>query len=103
MINLTRKNASISNWNKECDKAFAYLKDDVVSATIMRAPNWSLPFRCHTDASQIAVGNTLEQMDDEENEYIVFYSSKLLSQTGENYAANDRESLGLVYFLETFR
>lgn len=83
--------------------ASSLLKESLVSAPIMRAPNWTLPFRCHTDASQLAVGGNLTQINDVGDEYVISYFSKRLSPAEENYSANGRELLGLVYSLQRFR
>lgn len=69
----------------------------------MVAPDWSRPFRCHTDACQFAVGGSLTHYDGAGNERVISYFSKRLSPAEENYSANDRELLGLVYFLKRFR
>lgn len=103
LTNLTRKYSNISSWNDECNSAFQSLKETLVNAPVMRAPDWSRPFRCHTDASQVAVGGTLTQADDDGDEHAVSFFSKRLSPAEENYSANDRELLGLVYFLQRFR
>lgn len=102
LTNLTRKGNSIANWNEECEKAFQDLKEKLVRSLIMKAPNWALPFRCHIDASQLAVGGTLAQVHSD-REHPVSYLSKRLTPTEENYSANDREVLGLIYFLQRFR
>lgn len=86
-----------------CDAAFLSLKEALVSAPVMRAPDWNRPFRCHTDASQLAVGGILTQIDDSGDEYVISYFSKRLTPAEENYSANDRELLGLVKFLQRFR
>lgn len=99
---LTRKGRSIRDWNQECTKSFEKLKNSLSSAPVMRHPNWSKPFRGHTDASQSAVGGTLTQVIDGK-EHAIAYFSKRLSEAEENYSANDRELLALVRFLEHFR
>lgn len=98
MTNITRKNGSINNWDKDCNESFTILKHALVTAPIMRAPDWSRPFRCHTDASQLAVGGTLSQLDNEGNERVLSYFSKRLSPAEENYSANDRELLDWYIF-----
>lgn len=103
LTNLTRKHSHIGNWNEECEAAFNFLKESLTSSPIMAAPDWSRPFRCHTDACQFAVGGTLTQLDDAGREHAISYFSKRLSAAEENYTANDRELLGLVYFLQRFR
>jgi len=46
------------NWTDDCQKALNELKDKLVSALILRGPNWALPFHIHTDASNKAIGAT---------------------------------------------
>eukprot|EP00171_Calliarthron_tuberculosum_P023944 IDg23944t1 len=93
----------MSKWNLECDEAFSKLKDALCSAPILAALDWSRDFRCHTDASQFAVGGTLTQILDDGKEHAVAYFSKRLSEAEQNYTTNDRELLALVYFLQRFR
>lgn len=92
----------MANWDSKCDIAFSKLKEKLISAPIMQSPDWNLPFRCHVDASQLAVGGTLTQIS-ENGEHAISYFSKRLSPEEENYSANDRELLGLIYFLKRFR
>lgn len=68
----------------------------------MQAPDWDRPFGCHIDASAFAVGGTLTQRDSTGHDRAIAYFSKRLNPAEENYTANDRELLGLVYFLERF-
>lgn len=102
LINLTRKNSNIGNWDSHCDSEFKALKVVLISAPIMAPPDWSQPFRCHTDDSQVSVGGTLTQLGSDGLEHVISYFSKILFPTEENYSANDRELLGIVYFLQRF-
>lgn len=102
LTNLTRKNHSIRDWDSGCDAAFRNLKERLMNAPIMRAPDWALPFRCHIEASQLAVGGTLTQVT-KNGEHAISYFSRRLSPAEENYSANDRELLGTIYFLQRFR
>lgn len=103
LTDLTRKNGGIHKWNQHCQVAFDELKKRLCSSPIMVPPDWSKPFRCHVDASQLAVGGTLTQKDSDGYDRAIAYFSKRLSNAEENYTANDRELLGLVYFLKRFR
>ena len=103
LTNLTKKNSGIHNWDNTCDAAFEKLKTALTTAPILVAPNWEKPFIGHIDACQISVGGTLTQAADDGHERVVAYFSKRLSKTEQNYSANDRELLGLVYFLKRFR
>lgn len=103
LTNLTRKGSGINCWNQNCQTAFEELKKRLCTSPIMVPPDWTRRFRCHVDASQLAVGGTLTQLDDDGNDRAIAYFSKRLSPAEENYSANDRELLGLVYFLKRFR
>lgn len=103
LTNLTRKGSGIRLWNDECTKAFNALKKTLCQAPVMQPPDWHKPFRCHVDASALAVGGTLTQLDTDGHDRAIAYFSKRLNPAEENYTSNDRELLGLVYFLKRFR
>ena len=103
MTNLTKKDMGIEKWDEKCDEAFEKLKMFITNAPILVSPDWKKPFRCHIDASQIAVGGTLTQLDDNGKERVIAFFSKKLSPTESGYTANDRELLGLISFLKMFR
>ena len=46
-------------FNEECLKAFAKLKEELVSAPIVATPDWALPFELMCDASDFPVGAVL--------------------------------------------
>lgn len=93
----------MGSWDLECDKGFSNLKEALVPAPIMAASDFSKPFRCHTDESQMEVGGTLTQLSGNGTDKAISFFSKRLSPSEENYSANDRELLGVVYFLQRFR
>jgi len=103
LTNLTKKGYGIQKWDETCDKAFQSLKQAITTAPILVAPDWKKPFRGHVDASEFGVGGTLTQLDETGRDRVIAFFSKKLSPAEQNYTANDRELLGLVYFLERFR
>ena len=103
LTNLTRKGEGIQKWDERCDESFELLKSAITSSPILIAPDWKKPFRGHIDASETAVGGTLTQLDADGRDRVIAFFSKKLSLAEQNYTANDRELLGLVYFLQRFR
>lgn len=103
LTNLTKKGSGIHDWNSKCDQSFKLLKEKLTSAPILAPPDWTKPFRCHVDAMQTAVGGTLTQLDANGHDRVIAYYSRRLNSAEENYTSNDRELLGLVYFLKRFR
>lgn len=84
LTNLTRKGRSLANFDLSCDIAFRTVKEKLINVPIVRALNWRLPFRCHLEASQLAVDGALTQIG-EWGEYAVSYFSKRLSPAKENF------------------
>lgn len=103
LTDLTRKSSEMHKWNHNHQIAFEHLKERLCTSPVMVPPNCTKAFRCHIDASQVAVGGTVTQQDDEGHERAIAFFSKRFSEAEENYTANDRELLGLVYFLKRFR
>ena len=48
-------------FDEQCVRAFSILKDKLVSASIVVAPDWDLPFELLFDASDYAIGAVLGQ------------------------------------------
>lgn len=103
LTELTKKNMGMGKWDVRCDESFEQLKAVLISAPILVSPSWRKPFRCHVDASDHAVGGTLTQLDENGADRVIAYFSKKLSEAEKDYTANERELLGLVYFLKRFR
>lgn len=96
---LTRKGGGIELLDASCKKTFIHLKSILYSALIMQPPDWNRQFRCQVDTCNLAVGSNLVQVDKSGNEHAVRFFSKRLSPEEEEYTANDRELLGLLYLL----
>ena len=62
---------SIFDFTDECKLAFDRLKQALVSAPIVMAPDWSLPFKLMCDASDHPIGVFLGQR--KENRLLVIY------------------------------
>ncbi|XP_062118310.1 uncharacterized protein LOC133831924 [Humulus lupulus] len=59
------------DFNEECLTAFKTLNEKLISAPIVCAPNWDLPFELMCDASDYAVGAVLGQRVDKGTENLV--------------------------------
>ena len=51
-------------WSENCQEALDTLKSKLVTAPILRGPNWALPFHIHTNALKNAIGATLGKIDE---------------------------------------
>ncbi|KAK0571562.1 hypothetical protein LWI29_018156 [Acer saccharum] len=66
-------------FDEACLEAFELLKKELVSAPIMRAQNWDLPFELMCDASDYAVGAVLGQRKDK-RQHVIYYASHTLNE-----------------------
>ena len=64
------------SWNRTYDTAFEWIKEAVVSDTILRYFNPSLPMTIQVDASQVGLGAVLLQ-----NGKPIAFASKALTKT----------------------
>ena len=89
-------------WEKECQESFEELKSHLITAPVIRAPNWQLPFEVMCDANDLAIGAVLGQREDGKP-HVVYYASKTLNETQRNYTTTEKELLAVVYALDKFR
>ncbi|CAA7021690.1 unnamed protein product [Microthlaspi erraticum] len=62
-------------FDEECHKSWTLLKDALVSAPIVQAPNWDHPFEIMCDVSDYAVGAVLGQKIDKKLN-VIYYASR---------------------------
>ena len=88
-------------WTLECEQAFNTLKNALMGSTIMAYPIEGCPFIVDTDASNLAAGAVLSQIQDGQ-EKVIMYWSKAFSKSQRNYSVTQWELLALVLALEAF-
>ncbi|KAI3734462.1 hypothetical protein L6452_13931 [Arctium lappa] len=95
-------NDQVFDFNSECKTAFAKIKTALVSAPIVVAPDWTLPFEVMCDASDWAVGAVLGQKHGK-NFHQIYYASKTLIDAQINYTTTEKELLAVVFAFDRFR
>jgi hypothetical protein len=95
--NLTRHNVDWK-WSDRCQKAFQLVKEALTKAPVLASPDFDKPFEVVSDASGFGVGAVLLQ----EGRPVAF-ESKTLSAAEQNYHTTDREMLGVIHALRTWR
>ena len=89
-------------FDSQCLHAFTVLKDKLISAPIVVAPDWSFPFELMCDASDFAIGAVLGQKR-EKIFQVIYYASRTLNDAQLNYATTEKELLAIVFAFENFR
>ncbi|XP_057984593.1 uncharacterized protein LOC131169390 [Hevea brasiliensis] len=98
LYNLLLKDAPFQ-FTDECLIAFDRLKKELISAPIIIALVWSLPFELMCNASDFAIGAVLGQRK-ENRLHMVYYASKTLNDSQLNYVIAEKEMLAIEFDLE---
>ncbi|CAA7030411.1 unnamed protein product [Microthlaspi erraticum] len=64
-------------FDADCLEAFELIKEALVSAPVVQAPDWDHPFEIMCDASDYAVGAVLEQKIDKKH-HMIYYARRTL-------------------------
>lgn len=104
LTTLLKKPKTLKNfsWPNDCEKAFDDAKKLIANATLISHPNETGALRLTCDASNLAIGATLEQQHQSIWKPLAFYSRKL-TPTECRYSAFDRELLAIYLAVKHFR
>ena len=89
------------SWDERCSEAFKTLKTHLVKPPILALPNFNEPFILYTDASDVAVGGVLDQIQDG-TERVVTYWSCQLKPAERIYSIIKREALAAISVIKDF-
>ena len=92
-----------STWGAAQQDAFDSIKQLLVSARVMRNPDWSRQFILHTDWSKAGVGATLSQVDDDGVEYAIAYASRTNNSAESSFSSYEGEVSAVHYAVQRFR
>ena len=92
----------VFEWTNECEEDFEKLKQALISAPILKAPDWNKIFHVHIDASAYAIRCILAQPHENNMDFPVSYSSRQLNSTEKKYTTTEREGLSMVYAIKKF-
>lgn len=90
-------------WGTVQQKAFNILRESLTKAPTLLCPNFDKGFIVQTDASGVAVGGVLSQLDDSGYERPVAYASRSITKAESNYTSTELECLGVIFCLKKFR
>jgi hypothetical protein len=94
---------STFSWTDDANAAFLAIKTAIAHSLELAHPDFSKPFLVATDASDLALGAILYQLDDFNNKQIVQCISRALSTSERNYSATKKELLAVIFALDKFR
>ena len=99
-LNLLTRKGEPWVWIQLQQRAFEHLKHIFSSTLVLQIPDVTHPFSIMTDASLLAVGAVLMQMDENSDLHPCAYFSRTFSSAQRNYDIYDRELLAVILTLE---
>lgn len=86
-------------WDTQAQEAFDQVKDCLVQASALQAPDPGKEFILATDASDYAIGACLAQQDNEGKECPIAFLSKKLSPAQTRWATIEKEAYAIIWAL----
>jgi hypothetical protein len=99
---LTKKDKEFE-WSTECQEAFDTMKKRFMKEPVLLMPDQSKPFQIKSDASKVATGTVLTQLNLNGDQHPIAFLSKTFSETERKYKIYDRELLGIIQALKEWR
>jgi hypothetical protein len=101
LIKLTHEKQSFE-WGQEQSKNFKILKKLLSEEPILKYPDFDKEFIFATDASNVAIGAVLGQLDELGKEHPVAYASRVQNKVERNYSTTEREALAIFWAVKHF-
>ena len=86
----------------DCRNAFRDLRKKLTTAPVLASPNFSKPFLLDTDASNNRIGTVLSQVQEDSQECVIAYASRMLTKAEWRYCVTRKELLAVVTFVHHF-
>ena len=102
LYQLLKKDAPFC-WTEDCTNSFHLLKNKLIEAPILTAPNYSKPFIIRTDASRDGLGGVLLQKNQDGIEVPIYFESRTLSNSELNYSITDLEGKAVYHCVQKFK
>ena len=102
LYGLTRKHARFE-WTEQHQTGFELLKQRLCTAPVLAYPRRDRRSIVDCDASDIAAGAVLIQVDKVNNEYVIQYISCTFNDTQQRWPTVEREAYAIVWAITTFR
>ena len=91
------------HWDATAQESFERLKSLLVSAPLLRPPNYYRDYTLYLAVADTTIGMVLVQTDDDDTEHVIYYLSLNLLDTETRYAYVEKLALVVVCAVQRFR
>jgi hypothetical protein len=91
------------HWDTMAQESFERLKGLLVSAPLLRPPNYHRDYTLYLAAADTTIGMVLVQTDDDDTEHVIYYLSRNLLDTETRYEHVEKLALAAVCAVQRFR
>jgi hypothetical protein len=92
------KEGALFIWTELCEEAFQWLKQSLISVSVLALPNFSKPFIIETDASDTGIGAVLQQ-----KVHPIAFVSKALGPKTQGLSTYEKESLAILLAIDQWK
>jgi RNase H-like domain found in reverse transcriptase/Reverse transcriptase (RNA-dependent DNA polymerase) len=93
----------MGKWEDEQEISFQLLKEKLITAPILRHPDFNKEFWVNTDASGGALGAILKQKENnDKDEYVIEYASKSLTEAEQKWTTTEQECYAIIWAMRKF-
>jgi hypothetical protein len=104
VTNLTKINKHKFKWDEEQRQAVQQLKQIITGPDlVLEFPDPNLPYVLSTDASRAGLGAVLKQITDDGKIKIIYYLSRVVTNTELRYSTTELEALAIVWSITKLR
>eukprot|EP00253_Pinus_taeda_P030668 PITA_30668 len=89
-------------WDAIAEESFSHLKTLLVSAPLLRSPNYHCDYTLYLATADTTIGMVLVQDDDDGTEHVIYYLSRNLLDTESRYAYVENLALAAVCAVQCF-
>jgi len=90
-------------WSDEAQEAFNTFNEKLSESPILRRPDSNKVFILHTNWSVFNIGAIIGQLDEDDKEYVITYTSRNNNKAESNYSSYEGECLVVVWAVIHFR
>ena len=102
LTDLTKKDRKFE-WTEGCQQAFDNLKKWFMEEPVLLMPDHNQPFQIESDASKVATGAVLTQLDSNGDRHPVVFLSQTFTNTERWYKIYDWKLLGIIWALKKWQ